>query len=52
MIWGSTSEFIFIQIAAGRAGLGVRDLLCDMIEDALRSLSGETAIFSSSAGSA
>ena len=35
MISGSTSAFIFIQIAAGPAGLGVRDLLGDVLEDAL-----------------
>ena len=35
MISGSTSEFIFIQIAGRTAGLGVGDLLRDVIEDAL-----------------
>ena len=35
MICGSTSEFIFIQIARGTPGLGMRDLLGDVIEDAL-----------------
>ena len=35
MICGSTSEFIFIQIARRPAGLGVGDLVGDVIEDAL-----------------
>ncbi len=37
MISGSTSEFIFIQIARRPSGLGVRDLLGDVLEDALAS---------------
>ena len=35
MISGSTSAFIFTQIAAGLAGLGVGDLLRDVLEEAL-----------------
>ena len=35
MIWPSTSEFIFIQIAAGRPALRVVDLLADVGDDAV-----------------
>ncbi len=35
MICASTSEFIFIQIAAGRPCVGVLDLLADVVEDAV-----------------
>ena len=35
MIAGSTIELSFIQIAAGLPGLGMRDLLADMLADAV-----------------
>ena len=52
MISGSTSEFIFIQIAAGRPWRAwlVSPWMCSMMR--LRKVRGDTAIFSMSLGSA